>query len=118
MDDANRVGPKLDNKNRRSAVRKRPRGLIKIDCRKCGSCGPSIAEVMWDLSQTGICLVSNVPLAVNDEVEIQINSTSVNQNIKSLGKVIWIDALDNKKFSMGVRFHDPLPYALVGQLTH
>lgn len=118
MDHVNRAETKLDNKNRRSAARKRPRGLVKIDCRKCGTCGPSIAEVMWDLSQTGICLVSSVLLAVNDDVEIQISSTSVNQNIKSLGKVIWVDALDNKKFSMGVRFHDPLPYALVGQLTH
>jgi hypothetical protein len=118
MDDANRAGMGLDTKNRRSAVRKRPRGLVQIDCRKRGTCSPNIAEVMWDLSQTGICLVSNSPVAINDEVDLQINSTSLNQNIKMLGKVVWVDPLDNKKFSMGVRFHDPLPYALVSQLTH
>jgi len=73
---------------------------------------------MWDLSQTGICLVSHAPVAVNDELEIEISSTSVNQNIKMIGKVIWVDPLDNNKLSMGVRFHDPLPYMLVSQLTH
>jgi len=118
MDDLNREGVSLDSKNRRSAVRKRPRGLVKIDCRKCGTCSPNIVDVMWDLSQTGICLVSHVPIAVHDELEIAINSTSINQEIKLLGKVIWVDPLDNNKFSMGVRFHDPLPYAMVGQLSH
>jgi hypothetical protein len=118
MDDVNRDGVDSDSKNRRSAVRKRPRGLVHIDCRKCGTCGPSIADVMWDLSQTGICLVSNSPISIGDEVELQISSTSVNQNIRTLGKVIWVDPLDNKKFSIGVRFHDPLPYSLVSQLTH
>jgi hypothetical protein len=110
--------PETDPKNRRSAVRKRPRGLVQIDCRKCGTCSSNVAEVMWDLSQTGICLVSNSPIAAGDDVDLQISSTSLNQNIKLLGKVIWVDPLDNKKFSIGVRFHDPLPYALVGQLTH
>ena len=107
----------VDDKNRRSSIRKRPRGWLKIECRKRGTFGPSIADVVWDVSQTGLCLVSNVALKLNDDLEIQITSSSLNQMIKTQGKVVWIDMLDNKKYSVGVRFDQNLPYHQISQLT-
>jgi hypothetical protein len=105
------------NKNRRGSIRKRPRGWLMVDCRKRGTMGPSIADVVWDVSQTGLCLVSNVELMPNDDLELQITSISLNQMIKTLGRVVWVDMLDNKKYSVGVRFEQNLPYQTISQLT-
>ena len=63
------------DKNRRSSVRKQPRGWLKIECRKRGTLGPSIAEVVWDLSQTGLCLVTNVEVKSGEELELHITSS-------------------------------------------
>ncbi len=95
----------------------RRRGWLKIECRKRGSFGPSIADVVWDVSQTGLCLVSNVALKMNDDLEIQITSSSLHQMIKTQGKVVWVDMLDNKKYSVGIRFDQNLPYHQISQLT-
>ncbi len=108
---------KSDESNRRSAVRKRPRGWLQIDCRKRGSMGPSMADVVWDLSQTGLCLVMNSEVKPGQELELKITSTSLNHVIKVNGKIIWVDSLDNNKFSVGVRFDENLPYQHISQLT-
>lgn len=108
--------PTSDN-NRRSAIRKRPRGWLKVECRKRGSMSPSIADVVWDVSQTGLCLVTHEEVKPGEVVEVEITSSSLNQVIKSQGTVIWVDALDNKQFSIGIRFNQNLAYHLVSQLT-
>jgi hypothetical protein len=105
-------------KNRRSAVRKRLRTWAKLECRKRGTMGPNIAEVIWDLSQTGVCLVVNTAVEIGDELELEIASTGLNQTLKTVGTVIWIDPLDNKKYSIGLRFLESLTYAQVSHLTH
>jgi hypothetical protein len=104
-------------KNRRSSIRKRPRGWLVVDCRKRGSCGPSISDVVWDVSQTGLCLVSNTEVQPGQELEVNITSTSMNQMLKLTGKVVWVDALDNKKYSVGLRFDHNLQYHQISQLT-
>jgi hypothetical protein len=116
--DANPAPPNPPDSNRRSAVGPRLRAWSKLECRKRGTFGPNIADVIWDLSQTGVCLVINTEVAVGDELELHIASTGLKESLKTFGKVIWIDPLDNQKFSVGLRFHDPLTYAQVSQLTH
>ncbi len=103
--------------NRRSSIRKRPRVWVSIECRKLGGCGPNIAEVVWDVSQTGICLVTSATVKTGDELEVSITSSSLAQAIKTSGKIIWIDTLDNNKFSLGLRFHHCLDYHQISQLT-
>lgn len=109
--------PTPADNNRRSAIRKRPRGWLRIECRKRGSFGPSISEVVWDVSQTGLCLVTNVEVKPHDELEVQITSSSLNQVLKLTGKIVWVDSLDNNKFSVGLRFDQNLPYHQISQLT-
>jgi hypothetical protein len=103
--------------NRRASVRKRPRVWVGIECRKRGGCGPNIAEVVWDVSQTGICLVTSATVKVGDELEVNITSSSLSQAIKTSGKIMWIDTLDNKKFSVGLRLDRNLDYHQISQLT-
>lgn len=107
----------LSENNRRSAIRKRPRGWLKIECRRRGSMMSSLADVVWDVSQTGLCLVSRVELKAGEPLEVEITSSSLTQVIKTTGTVVWIDALDNKQYSVGIRFNETLPYHLVSQLT-
>jgi len=103
--------------NRRSSVRKRPRGWLRIECRRRGTFGPTISEVVWDVSQTGLCLVTNVEVKTGEDLEVQITSSSLNQILKKTGKVVWVDALDNNKFSVGLRFDENLAYQQISQLT-
>jgi Tfp pilus assembly protein PilZ len=88
-----------------------------VECRKRGSLGPNIAEVVWDVSQTGLCIVTNTELKVGQELEVQITSTNLTQQLKTYGTVVWIDQLDRTKFSIGVRFEQLLPYQQLCQLT-
>jgi len=108
---------KPDEANRRSSVRKRPKGWLKVDCRRRGSLGPSVADVVWDVSQTGLCLVMTSEMKPGQELELQITSSSLTQVLKLIGKIIWIDALDNNKYSAGIRFEETLPYQQITQLT-
>ncbi|MBL8821294.1 MAG: PilZ domain-containing protein [Planctomycetia bacterium] len=103
--------------NRRSSIRKRPRGWLLAECRKRGTMGPNIAEVVWDVSQTGLCMVTNAELKVGQDLEVQITSTSLTQKLKTNGTVVWVDQLDSTKYSIGVRFEQMLPYQQICQLT-
>ncbi len=103
--------------NRRSSIRKRPRGWLMVECRKRGTMGPNVAEVVWDVSQTGLCMVANTELKIGQELEVQITSSSLSQKLKANGTVVWVDQLDSTKFSMGVRFEQMLPYQQICLLT-
>lgn len=106
-----------DNANRRSSIRKRPKGWLRIECRKRDTFGASIANVIWDVSQTGMCLVVNTEVKAGQELEVQITSSSLNRVLKIIGTIVWVDALDNNKFSVGLRFDQNLPYEHISQLT-
>lgn len=105
------------DKNRRSAIRKRPKGWMRVECRKRGAFGPSIADVVWDVSQTGLCLVTTIEVKPHDELEVEITSSSLNHVLKLTGKIVWVDALDNNKFSVGLRFDQNMHYQQICQLT-
>ncbi len=90
---------------------------MRVECRKRSTCGPTISEVVWDVSQTGLCLVTNVEVKTGEELEVQITSSSLNEVLKKTGKVVWVDALDNNKFSVGLRFDENLAYHQISQLT-
>lgn len=108
---------KSDDANRRSSIRKRPRGWLRIECRKRGTFGASIADVVWDVSQTGLCLVTNSEVKPGQELEVQITSSSLNQVLKLNGVIVWVDTLDNNKFSVGLRFEQSIPYHYISLLT-
>ena len=108
---------KSDDANRRSAIRKRPKGWLRVECRPRGTFGASIADVIWDVSQTGLCLVANKEVKPGQVLEVHITCSSLNQVLKLTGTIVWVDALDNNKFSVGLRFDQNLPYQHISQLT-
>jgi hypothetical protein len=102
--------------NRRGSIRKRPRGWVKFEARGKFGMGPNIAHTVWDLSQTGICLVVKTDVKPGEELELRITSQA-HHNILTRGTVVWVDPLDEQQYTVGLRFNQPLHYAEVSQLT-
>lgn len=104
--------------NRRGMVRKPPRGKVVVECRKGAmGLGPNMGLSLWDVSQTGACVVTKPGVKVKDEVELVISTTGLPRPIKMLGDVVWVDELDKERQSVGIRFHKPLGFAELSKLT-
>jgi hypothetical protein len=103
--------------NRRGSPRKRPRGWIKIECRGRHGFGPNIAHTLWDISQTGVCLVTKSSVSPGEVLEVKISSNSHQSNIATNATVVWVDPLDDSQFTVGLRFNETLSYGQVSQLT-
>ncbi len=104
--------------NRRGSIRKKPKGKVQIECRKgVTGLGSNLALMIWDISQTGACLVAQSGLDVHDEVELLISSIGSPRKIKIHATVVWLEPLDPQRVSMGVRFHKPLTYLDMQQFT-
>ena len=104
--------------NRRGSIRKKPKGKVQIECRKgVTGLGTNLALMIWDISQTGACLVAQSGLDVHDEVELLISSIGSPRKIKIHATVVWLEPLDPQRVSMGVRFHKPLTYLDMQQFT-
>lgn len=104
--------------NRRSSIRKKPRGKLRLECRRGTiGLGQNLAQSLLDLSQTGACLIVGPGLKVKDEVEIIVSSTAAPRPVKVHGTVVWCEALDASRFSIGVRFHKQISYQDLNNLT-
>lgn len=104
-------------KNRRGSLRKRPRGWVRLECRGKNGLGPDIAHTLWDISQTGVCLVTKAPVQPGEELELRLTSSSTYHNFSARGTVVWVDPLDDTQFTIGVRFGQAISYAELSQLT-
>src|SRR5215213_4227836 len=106
------LGPPMNTpeKNRRGSLRKRPRGWVRLECRGRSGIGPNIAHTLWDISQTGVCLVTMSPVAPGEVLEVRISSNSSASNIVTSGTVVWVDPLDESQFTIGLRFNESLSY--------
>lgn len=104
-------------KNRRGSLRKRPRGCVRLECRGKNGLGPNIAHAIWDVSQTGVCLVTKAPVQPGEVLELRLTSSSYRSNFSARGTVVWVDPLDEDQFTVGVRFGQAISYAELSQLT-
>ncbi len=97
--------------NRRISPRKKPRAIIRVECRKGAlGLGANICVQMLDISETGIRLVVKAELRPKDEVEILITGTGLSGPVKRLADVCWIVPMENKNWCIGVRMQKLLPY--------
>lgn len=103
--------------NRRGAIRKKPRGKVTIEMYGAMGLGPNLAHELWDISQTGACIIASGGVKVRDDVEIYISSTSFPRRLKLKAEVIWIQELTNQMYSVGVRFSRSLTYRELQNLT-
>jgi hypothetical protein len=98
--------------NRRRAPRRKPRGFVKLECRK-GSIGlgSNLATTLLDVSETGARLVTHQELAIQQEVEIIFLGYGLRQKVRQLANVRWQLKLDDGKFCLGVEFQKRMTYA-------
>lgn len=106
------------SQDRRSSKRKKVRGKVKLECRKgTMGLGANLALEVWDLSQTGACLIVRPGIAKGDEVEVILSSTTLFRPIKCVGAVVWAMQLSPDRSSIGVQFQKQIPYADLNNLT-
>ena|SRR5262245_30445952 len=101
-------------KNRRIAARRLPRGGSKIICAtgKYGL-GPNVGVSVLDVSETGIRLVVKAALPVGGEVEIGLESPVDRKPTPMPAQVVWCMPLADGNFCVGARFERLLKYALL-----
>lgn len=104
-------------KNRRGSLRKRPRGWVRLECRGKHGLGPNIAQTVWDISQTGVCLVTLASVQPGEVLELKLAANTHQGHLATRGTVVWVDPLDEHQFTIGVRFGQALSYAELSQLT-
>ena len=110
--------PASPGRNRRNAVRKRPRGSVRVQCRRGAyGLGPNVAVGLLDLSETGARLVIKEPLEAKHEVEITLAGYGMSADLKLPGTIAWAVRLENGHFAIGVNFQKRLRFCDVMQLT-
>lgn len=104
--------------DRRSSKRKKAKGKVKVECRRGATgLGPNLALELLDVSQTGASLMVGPGLAIGDEVEIQISSTTMFRPLKLLGVVVRLGPQTANRFMAGVHFQKQIPYSDMNNLT-
>jgi len=104
--------------NRRRARRCPPSGQVKMECRKgSAGLGRNMAVTTLDLSETGARLTVRGPIAMGDEVEIQLAGPGVQKPVKRSATVAWSVLLHDGCHAIGVAFGKPLGYADLQRLA-
>jgi hypothetical protein len=97
--------------NRRASLRKPPRRTIRLQCRRGAlGLGPNLGSSYINVSETGVQVVTNVPLAVGDEVEIIFDGFGMKTTVKRTGDVRWATAVEGGGCRAGIHFQKPIPF--------
>jgi hypothetical protein len=103
--------PKPATPNRRRGKRHQLKCSTKASCPKARGLGKDVAVSVLDLSETGIRLLVNEPLANGQEVEIILDSVITRKPLKVPGTIIWGVPAADGNHCIGVSFRQPVPYA-------
>src|SRR5437763_1541807 len=109
--------PKSKTTNRRGAMRKVPRGTVKVECRR-GSVGlgKNLLVRFVEFSEGGMRLVVSASLLAREEVEILIFGANQTKPIKRLANVCWSVPEENAgNYLIGVEFQKKLLFIEVAQ---
>jgi hypothetical protein len=102
---------------RRASWRRELRSDARVECRKgMMGLGPNLVRAFLDLSETGIRLVVSTPLNQGQIVEVVVGGTGVTA-VKRLANVVWTLPAVTGGSGVGLRFQEPLPFAVTQQLT-
>jgi hypothetical protein len=109
---------KPSQKNRRLALRRLPKGKVKVICYK-GSfdLGANLALAVINVSETGIRLVIASALAEGQEVLVHLEGQGHMRPIKNHGTVVWCIPSNDGNFVVGIHFHKSLRYKDFTHLT-
>ena len=104
--------------NRRACIRKSPRRTIRLQCRRgMLGFGSNLGTAIINISETGVQVVTKVPLAVGDEVEIIFDGFGVRTPFKRTGDVRWATAQEGGGSRVGIHFDKPFLFRDVQALS-
>jgi hypothetical protein len=105
--------------NRRSAIRKPPKGKTTLECYAgFGGMGPNIGLLVWDISQTGACIITKTaPVKRGDDLDIRLASNGLPRPMKLKATVAWVEPLDAHRLSVGIQFNRAMSYLDFTKLT-
>src|SRR5215212_6697669 len=97
--------------NRRASARRKPRGSVKLECRK-GSFGfgLNLATTLLDISETGARLIVSQELSLKQELEIIFTGYGMPASIKRVANLRWQLKLEDGKYCIGVQFDKYLEF--------
>jgi hypothetical protein len=99
------------SKNRRGAVRRRPKRASKVFCYKgTFGLGRNLALELLDISESGIRLRIKEGLPEGQVVEIQLLGLAQRVPVKMVGTVMWSVAAADGSHCIGARFDKSLRY--------
>jgi hypothetical protein len=110
--------PQLSKSNRRAFLRRPTKSKVKVICRKGAmDMGPNLAKTVLDVSESGVRLLSNVPLEIGQEVTISLEGVSHMRPIVRTGKVSWAVRTAEGDCCVGISLDKYLAYQDIRHLT-
>lgn len=95
--------------NRRRSARITSRWSTKVTAvRASAKLGPNIAHSIFDVSESGACLILDAELHAGEELLLQLSGTRLTRTVKVAAKVIWCEEFESGVFKVGVAFDRPL----------
>jgi hypothetical protein len=100
--------------NRRSALRRTPKGSAKVHCYagKYGL-GPNVAVGLLDVSEYGVRLIVKTAAKPGREIEIGLETVRGQRPTVVKAEVAWCVELADGNFCLGARFDKPLDWVLL-----
>lgn len=88
------------------------RVVKRVSCYLMGNCATtgnvSCQARCYDISSKGAALITSVPLRINSQVKVQVNTRYIN-GLPFEGKVCWCKKLSNS-WRVGIAFNRDLPF--------
>jgi hypothetical protein len=105
------------NRNRRARPRRAAKGSIRAACRlgRTGL-GKNLALRLLDVSEAGACLALAQAVGPGREVEVGLLAPCCGREHRRAGQVVWCAAAADGSHLAGVRFDQPLSYAILHDL--
>jgi hypothetical protein len=104
--------------NRRSFIRRRSRGKVKVTCFKGNSdLGVNLAVNVADISESGVLLLLKISLDKGQAVTLFLEGREHTRPVKVHGKVAWCLPMEQDTFRVGVRLDSYMRYQDVLKIT-
>jgi hypothetical protein len=103
-------GPAEPMKEKRRQIRRRPRNVADVVCRKGNlGVGPNLAIRILDVTEEGIRLLVKQPIAPGEETEVNFTPLGCNREVSCEMIAIWCCSQDGH-FAVAGKFRKPLKY--------
>jgi len=96
--------PTRKPKQRRVALRRKPKGRTRVTCRKGAlGLGPNVALSLLNVSEWGVALIVGELLKKGHEVEVVLSAPGCPRDVCRLGDIVWSALEPDGTCRIGVR---------------